>query len=335
VEAFDLMGKIVYTCPYVPAEWVAAHGHSPSRLMVRTAGVNPAVGPKEGVCPYARGFVSEVMSRNDFSGVVMTTLCDQMRRAFDLAVGRSDVPAFLMNVPNTWQSIAAQKLYLAELRRLGRFLVGLGGNASSNGGLANIMLEYDTARSALLANRELLSGRQFAEMVAAFNRDGPTTVPANAANSDTPLRGIPLAVVGGPMMAEDLDMLDVIEESGGRIVLDATEAGERGICGRFDRRSIGDDPVGELAGAYFGGIQDASRRPNSGLYRWLKQSFKERGVHGIILHRYVWCDMWHAELARLKEWTDLPVLDVGVTGEHEADRHRAANQIGAFLEMLQ
>ncbi|UCG57053.1 MAG: 2-hydroxyacyl-CoA dehydratase [Phycisphaerales bacterium] len=329
------MGKIVYTCPYVPAEWVAAHGLVPSRVMVRTAGTSPAVGPKEGVCPYVRGFVDEVMSRNDVSGIVMTTVCDQMRRAFDIVVGRSKLPAFLMNVPNTWRSVAAQRLYVDELRRLSRFLVGLGGSAVSNGELAKVMLDYDTARSSLLAKRELMSGRQFAEMVAAFNMDGPGAVSANVAGCSAAPRGVPLAAVGGPMMAEDLDMFDVIEESGGRIVLDATESGERGICQRFDRRSIGDDPVTELAEAYFGGIQDASRRPNSGLYQWLKQHFEERGVRGVVLHRYVWCDMWHAELARLREWTDLPVLDVGVTGDCEADKHRAANQIGAFLEMLQ
>jgi benzoyl-CoA reductase/2-hydroxyglutaryl-CoA dehydratase subunit BcrC/BadD/HgdB len=91
----------------------------------------------------------------------------------------------------------------------------------------------------------------------------------------------------------------------------------------------------ELASAYFGGIQDASRRPNSGLYKWLKRKLTDRGVRGIIFHRYVWCDMWHAELQRLKDWTGLPVLDIDTTGDNETRRHRTENRIHAFLETLQ
>jgi hypothetical protein len=45
--------------------------------------------------------------------------------------------------------------------------------------------------------------------------------------------------------------------------------------------------------------------------------------------------MWHVELRRLKDWTDLPVLDVDTAGDNETDRHRTANRIRAFLEMLQ
>jgi hypothetical protein len=44
--------------------------------------------------------------------------------------------------------------------------------------------------------------------------------------------------------------------------------------------------------------------------------------------------MWHAELQRLKDWTGLPVLDIDTTGDNEADRHRTANRIHAFLETL-
>jgi hypothetical protein len=45
--------------------------------------------------------------------------------------------------------------------------------------------------------------------------------------------------------------------------------------------------------------------------------------------------MWHAELQRLKDWTDLPVLDIDTTGDNETRLHRTANRIRAFLETLQ
>jgi benzoyl-CoA reductase/2-hydroxyglutaryl-CoA dehydratase subunit BcrC/BadD/HgdB len=136
-------------------------------------------------------------------------------------------------------------------------------------------------------------------------------------------------------MRQDFELFDMIEQSGGRVVLDATETGERGMCAPFDHRRFRDEPLMELVDAYFGHIPDASRRPNSELYKWLKREFFGRGVKGILFHRYVWCDMWHAEFRRLKDWVGVPVLDIDTAGDNEADRHRTENRIRAFLEMLQ
>jgi benzoyl-CoA reductase/2-hydroxyglutaryl-CoA dehydratase subunit BcrC/BadD/HgdB len=258
-----------------------------------------------------------------------------MRRAFDILVRNCDLPAFLMNVPNTWQNLESQKLYIDELKRLSRFLVSLGGKLPSNVSLVKIMLEYDTARKSTLAAREYLSARQFAEAIATFGRGGPDQTINRLTSAKPKTNGIPLAMVGGPLMMQDLALFDVIEQSGGRIVLDATETGERGMCGPFDRRRLRDEPLLELADTYFGGIRDASRRPNSELYEWLQREFVSREVRGIIFHRYLWCDMWHTELRRLKDWTDLPVLDIDTAGDNETDEYRTENRIRAFLEMLQ
>ena len=329
------MKTIIYTCPYVPAEWIAAHGLHPSRLALDRADSAFSIARTEGVCPYVRSFIAEVINNNQAGGVVVTTLCDQMRRAFDVLVRRCELPAFLMNVPNTWQSLAVQKLYVDELKRLGRFLVRLGGKSPSTDTLARTMLEYDTARASILAARTYLSGRQYAEVIAAFGREGPSGIPNNATGPAPPIGGVPLAIIGGPLMRQDFDIFDTVEESGGRIVLDATETGERGMCAPFDRRRLRDEPLMELAGAYFDGIQDASRRPNSELYKWLKRELATRAVRGIIFRRYLWCDMWHGELWRLKDWTNLPVLDIDAAGDNEVDRQRTADRIRAFLEMQQ
>ena len=136
-------------------------------------------------------------------------------------------------------------------------------------------------------------------------------------------------------MKSELDLFDMIEQAGGRVVLDATETGERGMCRAFDRQRLAEDPLAELADAYFAGIPDASRRPNDELYTWLERELAGRGVRGIIFHRYVWCDMWHGELGRLKDWSDLPVLDIDSAGDSEIEKPRIQNRIRAFLEMLQ
>ncbi|MBL7146607.1 MAG: 2-hydroxyacyl-CoA dehydratase, partial [Phycisphaerae bacterium] len=111
------MKTIIYTCPYVPAEWIAAHGLRPSRIIPDAAGATGPLGRSEGVCPFVQGFISEVLTDKKAGGIVVTTVCDQMRRAYDILVRRCDVPLFLMNVPNTWQNVTVQKLYIDELKR--------------------------------------------------------------------------------------------------------------------------------------------------------------------------------------------------------------------------
>jgi benzoyl-CoA reductase/2-hydroxyglutaryl-CoA dehydratase subunit BcrC/BadD/HgdB len=329
------MKKIIYTCPYVPAEWIVAHGLHPSRIIPDAAGAAGPLSRAEGVCPFVQGFINEVMTYEHAAGVVITTVCDQMRRAYDIIVRRCDVPLFLMNVPSTWQNVGVHKLYIDELKRLGRFLIGLGGKSPSDDALARIMLEYDTARITILGAGGYLPARRYAETIAAFNRNGPGETLNNITASEPQIEGVPLAIVGGPLMRRDFDIFDIAEQAGGHIVLDAAETGQRGMCAPFDRRGLRDKPLLELASAYFCGIQDASRRPNSGLYQWLKCRLAEREIRGIIFHRYVWCDMWHAELQRLKDWVGLPVLDIDTAGSNETAKQRTTNRIRAFLETLQ
>lgn len=328
------MKTIVYTCPYVPAEWIAAHDLHPSRIMPSTVGANGSLELVEGLCPYVHSFINEVMADKNACAVIVTTLCDQMRRAFDALIRRCNLPAFLMNVPRTWQSVNAQKMYVDELKRLSRFLIRLGGKSASDQTLIEVMLRYDSARASIRAAIPYLSARRYAEAIAAFGRDGPSSVPPGKTVDKLSLSGVPLVIIGGPLVKGDLDIFDMVEQFGGQIVLDATETGERGMCTPFDRRRIRDDPLFELANAYFNGIPDASRRPNSELYKWLKARLGDRTVRGIIFRRYIWCDTWHAELWRLKEWTELPVLDIDVGGDNETHQHRAPNRIRSFLEML-
>ena len=192
------MKTIIYTCPYIPAEWIAAHGLRPSRIIPDAAGAAGRPGRTEGLCPFVQGFINEVMTDKKAGGVVITTVCDQMRRAYDILLRRCDTPLFLMNVPNTWQNVTVQKLYIDELKRLGRFLIGLGGKSPSDDALAKIMLDYDTARTSILTAGGYLPARQYAEIVAAFGRDGPCETLNNITLPEQQIEGVPWAILGGP-----------------------------------------------------------------------------------------------------------------------------------------
>ena len=146
--------------------------------------------------------------------------------------------------------------------------------------------------------------------------------------------GVPLALVGGPLMIQDYAIFDLVEQTGGRIALDGSEGGERTIPARFDRQRVRDDPLGELVRAYFDTIPDIFRRPNTAFFDWLDEGIRARQVRGILYRRYLWCDLWHAELERLRQSSTVPILEIDV-GPHDGGApERIRDRLEAFLEML-
>ncbi len=360
------MRTIAYCSPFVPAEWIAAHGLRPSWLRLRSAEDRPVTGAGRGVCPFAGAVVDAVLSGAPAAGVVVTTACDQMRYAGALLERFGKVPVFVMNLPSTWQTAAVRELYLDELRRMGRFFVGLGGKSPADSDLTEVMLRYDRARATVRQSRGRLSGRDFAEALAEVREDartaggtgslsasvaiaraggtgslsasvGATQVDSLSVAPEAAHRrngGVPLALVGGPLVEKDYDVLDLVERAGGRVVLDATEGGERTMPAPLDPERTRRAPLEELVEAYFGSIPDVFRRPNDALYEWLGRQVTARRVRGILFRRYLWCDLWHAELQRLREWSPVPVLDFDTVGEEEGARSRTVGRLEAFLEML-
>ena len=120
------MNAVAYCHPFVPPEWIAAHGLRPCWLPCR-AGDEPAVWVRRGVCPVAAARLDDFAGELPAEAVVLTTTCDQIRYAAALLQHRGTLPVFLMHVPRTWQTAAVRTFYREELSRLGRFLVGCGG----------------------------------------------------------------------------------------------------------------------------------------------------------------------------------------------------------------
>jgi benzoyl-CoA reductase/2-hydroxyglutaryl-CoA dehydratase subunit BcrC/BadD/HgdB len=282
-----------------------------------------------------------------------------MRYAASLLEHQHRVPVFVMNVPSTWQTAASRSLYLTELQRLSRFLVARGGTPPSNAALAGVMLRFDRARAELREVRCRLSAREFAAALWAVREDANPRVLRDRAQTyriqfcrtsrqpcgkslpgkiefctSEPDRSVPLALVGGPLPESDCDLFDWVQEAGGRIVLDATEWGERTLPRAFDIQRTHRDPLPELADAYFGAIPDVFRRPNGALYEYLGRELEARHACGLIVRRYLWCDLWHAEVAQLKAWSPVPVLDLDAADSEASSEGRTRGRIEAFLEML-
>lgn len=294
------MREVYYSSPFVPREWISAHGLLPHRW--RPSG--GSVATREGICPVVGGLTEEAARRSDSAAWVLTTTCDPMRRAADALRESSEVPVFLLGVPATWQSSASSTFYREELERLGRWLVEQGGESPSPAELAEHLLHEEGAR------------------------EKAESLPAPVLLADA----IPLALLGGPLTHGDRSLISMIEREGGRIVLDGTEEGERVRRAPLDPRRRREDPLGALAAAYFGAIPDAFRRPDDPLHEWVVRRVAASGARGVVLLRYLWCDLWHAEAPRFRGELEVPLLELDLTGEVVRGRHEM--RIQAFLEGL-
>lgn len=320
------MRTIACASPFIPPEWIAAHGLQPKRLVPRTPDRTVQAHVSEGVCCFAEAFAAD-SERLDGAGIVFTTTCDPMRRSVEMT--DAGARSFLFNVPATWQTVAAQQLFVAELRRLGGWLVRMGGTVPDAARLSAELRRWDAARAQARAARSAMSARTFAEALVELNDSG--AFPAAWDRSAPAISAFPVALVGGPLLLDEFWLYDAIERAGARVALDASETGERGLAAPFDRRRLHDEPMDVLADAYFGRIPDAFRRPNTLLYEYLKSGFAERGVRGVVLIRRVWCDLWHAEAARVREWCGLPCIEVDLSGEGDV-RQRSLTALQALVE---
>jgi hypothetical protein len=161
-------------------------------------------------------------------------------------------------------------------------------------------------------------------------------------------------------------LLDVVEKAGGRVVLNATEAGERSLwpASSLDDAQTGtaersvcaaETPVDQtglgsagtvslpgscsvnaallarLARGYITNCVDVFQRPNTRLYDWLRKRLTARQVRGIVLWHYVGCDLWRAEAQPMREAFGLPVL---LLDADEAAPNRNNGRLEAFMESL-
>jgi benzoyl-CoA reductase/2-hydroxyglutaryl-CoA dehydratase subunit BcrC/BadD/HgdB len=327
------MINVAYCSPMVPPEWIAAHQMQPVWPRLAAPLGETATAAHRGVCRCAGLLVDHVLDAPQFDAVVLTTSCDQTRYAAALLRHVADLPVFLMNIPSTWQGTAAGRLYRDELDRLGRFLERCGGRRPSAVDLRRVARHYNAARDRLRRNWPSPSHVAYRAQLDALRCGGDVAmVPGASGNART---GVPLALVGGPLLEHDFVILQLVDRAGGQIVLDASEGGERSLPGPLDPEQLERDPLAGLCRAYCDTIPAVFRRPNTALYRWLGRYLDERRVRGILFWWRLSCDLWHAELEPMRVWSPVPLLDVEAIDGGCSAAARTAGRIEAFIEMLQ
>ena len=321
---------LVYlTSPWVPPEWVKAHGLEPRGVWFAPDFDFDRTPLGAGVCAFS-ATAERFAEQHPEAATVFSTHCDQLRRGFDALPTTGTDRRFLFNLPSTWQTSTARDLFTAELDRLARFLIGLGGHWPEPGALAALLATSHREQTRLAAAAEQLPARQFAEAVARFHWDGQVSLPetGSATRQAPPLSGRPrVALLGGPLPRTQWRVLDALDTAGARVVLNATEPGERTLAASPAAPNT-------APGQYFlDRIVDVFQRPNTRLFDWLEARLKGRQVEGIILWAYVGCDLWRAEAASLREAFGLPVLLLDAD-EVANGWARLTGRVEAFVESL-
>lgn len=316
--------RVFLASPWIPAEWVRAHGLEPRGIWSAEGFRHGAPPLSAGLCAFAENVVRFAETQPD-AAVVFATACDQLRRGFDAVTFRGHSRAFLFNLPAT-QTLAAKQIYHAEVKRLGQFLLELGGSTPTPEMLRREMNQADEARRHLREAAPRATARSFAESVAQFHAGGGFSAPSRCA----PGNNIPLALVGGPLSRVDWSLFNTIEAAGGRVALNAAKTGERSLCPEFES---GGDAFADLVAGYFEAIVDVFQRPNTRLYSWLKPRLVSRHIRGIVLWHFTGCDLWRAEAQSLREAFGLPVLLLEAD-EAAGIAPRDVNRLQAFVEML-
>jgi len=300
-------GIVLTSSPFIPAEWIQAHGFTVERLVPDSGGIEEHDRPFMGRCPRAHLLLKSLMKRSDAAAVVLTSTCDQMRRSFDLLNKSWRIPSFLFHVPATWQTPAARKIYLAELNRLGAFLYGISGRLPSQEALAELMKNARPAQIPPPANIPLIEPQQ--------NHDGFVHV----------------GIIGESLCRQHRGLLDFIRDCGAR-TFDLTPDGNWGIPVQFSLKLIENDPLDAFVQSCMMGIPGVFQRPDTKMMTRLREDSRQFVLHGVILVRNVWCDLWKAAAHRIQDELKLPVLILDL--DEQPLMPPMTNRIAAFVEIL-
>ena len=128
---------------------------------------------------------------------------------------------------------------------------------------------------------------------------------------------VPLGLIGGPLLPQDFGLFDLLERAGGRVVLDATEFGLRTL----PRRSTPTPAAPTRWPNWPPRISTPSPTPFAGRARPFMIGSAARwpppgpraGAAALC-----WCDLWHAEWQRMKEWSPVPLLEIDVADDEES-----------------
>lgn len=296
--------KIAYCSQHVPPEWIAAHGITPLRI-IPEMNLNTPLEESEGVCDFMRGFFNSAKHAGA-DALIATSVCDQMRRGYDLYSTFSQLPTHLFNQPAMWKRASHLKLFRYELKKLSNFLISLGGSTPSNKKLRESMLQYEQ-------NRKLKLQQE-------------TTDNHNSSKC------YGIGIVGGPITPHQQVLINLFINDGAYVAFDSSEFSNENAPFSYNRRELHESAFDHMAQQWFEANHAIYQRPNTPFYQWLQRRIDQTTPKALILNRWIWCDFWHGESERISSFSPVPVLILDVNRNETSARN--STRVMAFIESL-
>jgi benzoyl-CoA reductase subunit C len=356
-------GKTIigHLCSLVPVEILSAAGFVPFRIRgdVHEPITKGDTQLETIACPFVRScFDVSLKGKYDFiDGLIIPHACDSMARTYSVWSYSLDLPySHFINVPHT-VSESSKEFFKAELNAFRKSLERFSGKDISDDALIRTIDLYNKNREKAKALYELrksdpplVSGSEIAKIltvgmgvpVEEANEIFDNALEEIKSRKERPAKKAPRIMIDGACL-DNVDFINLIEDSGGNVVVDSLCIGTRDYWPRVE---VENDPMDALARRYLDKINcprtyreksgDTYEKDLESRFGDMGSLIKEFKVDGVILYVYKYCDPFGFEVPARKAYLDLlktPVLYL--EDEYSAGTiGRLRTRIQAFLEMI-
>ena len=288
--------KVVgYTCSYVPEELIISAGLQPYRLP--NIGANASALTPSFVCPFASATLENILRfESSFSGFVIAHTCDPMWRLYDILKTKISKPLFLLRVPHNTENELSLDFFKMELKRFQKFLEKNCNGKIDHNALLNSIELCNESRTLLKNIYMLNSGSKYAVNASDLfsivlagmwmpKSEYNAKIKELNIGDDKISENVRLHLNGTAIY--DIDLIKMIEDSGGFIASDDLCTGSRYFWSKVEKS---DDPIHSLAYRYLKRIPCPSQGPLKERLEYVNYMIKEFKVQGVITLAGRFCD---------------------------------------------
>ena len=361
IEARENGTRIIGYFPgnYVPEEIIYAAGAAPVCLahgVSSGADVTALTVVPNIICPFARAQIGErILKINPYYTMidllVAPITCQHIKKAAEIIEYFGDIEIFKLGIPHQYDADFEVEYYVNRLKDLKDTVQKITGNEVTNEKLDEAIGLYNKIRELLRKISLLRSSSQQRITAKDFFRLNQATLYADPLfmvdllgsvyqelkeHEVTDSTDSPRLMLIGPNIAyDDYKVLELVESSGGNIVIEEICEGMKYYWHTIEQ---GDDPFQSLARGYLvdrvpAAFLRASSRKRLDFALELISEFK---VTAVIWYELLNCETYDSEsyyFEREMSQRDIPVLILGA-GYGQADSEQLKIRTSAFIEMV-
>jgi benzoyl-CoA reductase subunit C len=332
---------IGHTCSYVPEELMISAGLQPYRIP--NIGAKPSALIPSFVCPSASNTLENILEFEDlFSGFVVAHTCDPMWRLYDILKKKTSKPVFFLRVPHNTGNALSLGFFKMELSRFRTFLETHFDTKIDDSELSDSIETCNESRDLLRNSYMLNNGGQYKSsgfdrlaLVLAcmwmpkseFNTKAKRLSPAN----DESHSGLRLHLTGTAVF--DLDIIKMMEESGGFVASDDLCTGSRYFWANVENTG---DPILALSERYLKRIPCPSQNPLAERLEHIRYLVNKFKVQGVVTLATRFCDPIlydSVHIGNMLAKDEIPTIVIEYEDSTQ-EMGRIKSRIEAFIESI-